>query len=110
MRNRRIYETIGLRYDDVAQLKSIVDAVRQMLIDHPDIDTDSRTLIVNFNEYGPSSIDFFVYTFTYSTNWVEYHHIKEKGLLQIYDIISTYGAEIAFPTSTVHIARPHLEP
>jgi len=109
MRNRRIYETIGLRYDDVAQLKSIVDAVRQMLIDHPDIDTDSRTLIVNFNEYGPSSIDFFVYTFTYSTNWVEYHQIKEKVLLQIYDIISTYGAEIAFPTSTVHIATPHLE-
>lgn len=110
MRNRRIYETIGLRYDDVEQLKSIVDAVRQMLIDHPDTDTDNRILIVNFNEYGPSSIDFFIYTFTHTTNWVEYHQIKEKVLLQINNIISEHGAEIAFPTSTLHIANPPAEP
>lgn len=108
MRNRRIYETIGIRYDDVGQLKSIVDAVRQMLIDHPDLDTDDRTLIVNFNEYGPSSVDFFVYTFTHTTNWVEYHQIKEAVLLSIHDIIAEHGAEIAFPTSTVHIATAPL--
>ena len=39
MSNRRIYETIGLRYDDAAKLEPIVRAVEQMLRAHPEIDT-----------------------------------------------------------------------
>lgn len=45
------------------------DDVKAMLKAHPEID-DSRTLIVNFNKFAPSSLDFFVYTFTHNTNWV----------------------------------------
>jgi MscS family membrane protein len=73
-----------------------------MLETHPEIDT-RQTLIVNFNQFGPSSVDFFVYTFTRSTNWVEYHAIKQDVLLRIHDIIDGHGAEIAFPTTTVHV-------
>ncbi|MBT4493064.1 MAG: mechanosensitive ion channel family protein [Gammaproteobacteria bacterium] len=105
MHNRRIFETIGLRYDDAAKVQDIVDEVRTMLSEHPDIDT-GRTLIVNFNAFGPSSLDFFVYTFTKTTNWVEYHGIKERVLLQIFNIIDGHGAEIAFPTQTLHMAEP----
>jgi len=105
MKNRRIYETIGLRYDDISQLQPIVEEVRQMLAEHPDIDT-SKTLIVNFNAFGPSSLDFFVYTFTKTTNWVEYHGIKERVLLEIAGIVEKHGAEIAFPTQTLHLAEP----
>lgn len=105
MRNRRIYETIGLRYDDAGLIQPIVDEVRAMLSEHAEIDT-SKTLIVNFNAFGPSSLDFFVYTFTKTTNWVEYHGIKEKVLLEIYGIIERHGAEIAFPTQTLHVAEP----
>jgi MscS family membrane protein len=60
-------------------------------------------LIVNFNKFGPSSLDFFVYTFTHTTNWVRYHEIKHEVLLKIHEIIAAHGAEIAFPTSTVHM-------
>ena len=49
MRNRRIYETIGIRYADAAQLANIVDAVREMLSNHEEIDT-TKTMIVNFND------------------------------------------------------------
>jgi MscS family membrane protein len=102
MSHRRIYETIGIRYDDAAHVSDIVRDVKRMLTDHPEID-DSQTLIVNFNSFGPSSLDFFVYTFTHTTNWVRYHEIKHEVLLKIYDIIVGYGAEVAFPTSTVHL-------
>ena len=108
MRNRRIYETIGLRYDDVAEVQAIVEEVRAMLAEHPDIDT-GRTLIVNFNAFGPSSLDFFIYTFTKTTNWVEFHGIKERVLLKINGIIEEHGAEIAFPTQTLHMAEPEPE-
>ena len=102
MRNRRIFETIGLRYDDAVKVQAIVADVRAMLRAHPEIDQE-RTLIVNFDAYGPSSLDFFIYTFTRTTEWVRFHEIKEDILLQIMDIIAGHGAEMAFPTSTVHL-------
>jgi MscS family membrane protein len=102
MSHRRIYETIGIRYDDAAHMGAIVDEVKRLLVAHPEID-DSQTLIVNFNSFAPSSLDFFVYTFTHTTNWVRYHEIKHEVLLKIYDIITAHDAEVAFPTSTVHL-------
>ncbi|WP_455199295.1 mechanosensitive ion channel family protein [Kaarinaea lacus] len=102
MTNRRIYETIGIRYSDVSKMESITSEVKLMLQQHPDIDTE-HTLMVNFVSFGPSSIDFFVYTFTKTTVWTEFHEIKQDVLLKIENIISSHGAEIAYPTSTVHI-------
>ena len=102
MSNRRIYETIGLRYDDAAKMEPIVRAVEQMLRAHPEIDT-SRILMVNFNAFAPSSLDFFVYTFTKTTDWAHYHEVKQDVLLKILEIIESHGAQSAFPTSTIHV-------
>lgn len=103
MTNRRIYETIGVRYDDVDKLPNIVSEVKQMLQDHPDIDQD-QTMIVNFNSFAASSLDFFVYTFTKTTEWIQYHEIKQDVLFKISEIITRHNAEVAFPTSTIHLA------
>jgi len=100
MTHRRIYETIGLRYDDASKLSKIIQKVKEMLITHNEID-NSQTLIVNFNSYGSSSLDFFVYTFTKTTDWVKYHEVKQDVLLKILEIIEQEGADVAFPTSTV---------
>ena len=104
MRNRRIKETIGLRYSDIDALPGIIADVSGMLKAHPAIDT-GRTLMVNFVEFGPSSLDFFIYTFTKTTVWTEYHEIKQDVLLQIADIIRQHGAEIAFPTRSVELIQ-----
>ena len=103
MSHRRIYVTIGLRYDDFALVKPVVDDIRAMLRSHPDIDT-SQTLIVNFTAYAASSLDLMVYTFTRTTAWVKYMDIRQDVLLQIGQIIENHGAEIAFPTQTLHVA------
>lgn len=102
MKNRRIYETIGLRYGDVAVIKTVVNDVRKMLKSHPDID-QQQTMIVHFNAFNSSSLDFFVYTFTKTTDWVAFHKIKEDVLLKIVTIVQSHGADFAFPTSTVHL-------
>ncbi len=104
MRNRRIYETIGIRYDDASKMETIVSKVKEMLQSHPEIDTN-QTLIVNFNAFAPSSLDFFVYTFTKTTKWVRFHEIKQDIMLKIIKIIDDEGAECAFPTSTIHLAN-----
>ncbi|WP_051347213.1 mechanosensitive ion channel family protein [Thiomicrorhabdus chilensis] len=102
MTNRRIKETVGIRYADVKQMNSITDAVKVMLRQHPEIDLN-QTMIVNFNQFGPSSLDFFIYTFTKTTEWIRFHEIKQDIMLKVSDIIEAHGAEIAFPTRTLHL-------
>jgi len=102
MSHRRIKETIGVRYDDAGRLNDILNDVHDMLNNHDEIDS-SQTLMVNFNEFAPSSLDFFIYTFTKTTNWVKYHKVKQDVLFQILQIIEQHGAEVAFPTSTLHL-------
>ncbi|MFT5115659.1 MAG: MscS family membrane protein [Parasphingorhabdus sp.] len=102
MQNRRIYEVIGIRYDDADEMAGVVDDVTEMLRTHPEIAAD-LTLMVNFNAFAPSSLDFFIYCFTKTTKWAKYHGIKQDVLLKILAIINDHGAEVAFPTSTIHI-------
>ncbi len=103
MSHRRIKETIGLRYDDFAVVGKVVTDIKAMLQQHPAID-HTQTLIVNFNQFGASSLDILVYTFTRTTVWTEYHEVKQDVLLKIGEIVERYGAEIAFPTQTLHVA------
>ncbi|UUM32987.1 mechanosensitive ion channel family protein [Vibrio japonicus] len=102
MLNRRIYENIGIRYDDGAKVAAIVSDIKAMLENHPDIDTE-QTLIVNFNAFGASSLDLMVYTFTKTVNWVRFHKVKQDVLLKIMQIIRDNNAQVAFPTQTLKI-------
>ena len=108
MLNRRIKEIVGVRYDDIKQVANITGAIKQMLITHQDIDAN-QTIIVNLNSFGASTVDILVYTFTKTTNWVRYHEIKEVILLEIAKIIDNHGAEIAYPTQTLHINKTSQE-
>lgn len=105
MLNRRIYETVGVRYADISRLKAIIGEIKAMLEEHDAIDT-SRTLIVTFNKFAASSLDIMIYTFTKTTQWVEFHSVKQDILFRIAGIIEHHGAEIAFPTQTVHLPDP----
>jgi MscS family membrane protein len=109
MNNRRIYETVGIRYDDVAVMGNIVANVKAMLESHEAIDLN-RTLMVNFVSCGPSSLDFFIYTFTKTTDWATFHGIKQDILLRVLAIIADEGAEVAFPTRTLLLeSEPDLK-
>ncbi len=102
MTNRRINETIGVRYADIGKIAFIVADMQAMLKSHPEIDQD-QIAIVNFVQFGLSSLDIMVYTFTRTTRWAEYHAIKQDVLLSIAHIIARHGAEIALPTRTLHL-------
>lgn len=102
MSHRRIYEYVGIRYDDMAKATKITDTVKEMLSIHEDID-QKQTLMVNVDRFGPSSVDFFIYAFTRTKDWIEFQRVKHDILLKIAAIIEKHGAEIAFPTQTLHI-------
>lgn len=102
MTNRRIREILGVRYDDAGKVRGIVADIKDMLLKHPDIDTD-RVVIVNFDTFAPSSLNILIYCFTKTREWVEFHEIKQDVLLKVIDIVGKHGAECAFPTSTLHV-------
>ncbi|MEQ8798817.1 MAG: mechanosensitive ion channel family protein [Salinisphaeraceae bacterium] len=104
MTHRQINETVGLRYEDSALVGPVVSDIREMIESHPDIDT-SQTILVYFNRFAPSSLELFIYCFTVTTGWGDFLAVKQDVLTRCHDIISGHGAEVAFPTTTVHLAR-----
>jgi MscS family membrane protein len=59
--------------------------------------------MVNLLSFGPSALEFFIYTFTRTTDWATYHEVKEDVLIKVMDIIASYNADIAFPTQTLKV-------
>ena len=102
MSNRRIYETIGLRYDDLDSMEAITDEVREMLIQNPEID-ENQTLMVQFDAFNASSVDFFIYCLTHTVNWQHYHKVKQDVLLKISQIVDKHEAQIAYPTRSLKV-------
>ena len=56
------------------------------------------------------SLDFFVYTFTVTTNWIRYHEVKQDVLFLISEIVEKHGAEFAYPTQTLHLLNEEPQP
>ena len=104
MANRRLFETIGLRYRDLESMQKIVSEVKELLASHEDIENE-KIMMVNFNAFNDSSVDFFFYCFTRTSDWVEYHRVKQKVMLSVAEIIENNGAEIAFPTTTLDVPQ-----
>ena len=102
MSNRRINETIGIRYDDLDKMSNIIDDVNKSLSQNTDIDQTQKAKVY-FKSFSASSCDFFIYAFTITKDWEEFLKIKQSVLLSVAEIISKHKAEIAFPTSTVYL-------
>jgi len=105
MTNREIYVVIGIRYDDIAQMKSIIEKVENLLADHEHIN-HNEPCRVYFDSFNASSLDFVIWAFSSVTAGAKFKKIKGNILLDIADIIAEHGAEIAYPTQTLHIQKP----
>ena len=105
MTNRQIHAIVGIRYDDIAQMQSIIEKVEKLLADHEHIDHEEPCRVY-FDLFNASSLDFVIWAFSSVTNSSEFKKIKGKILLDVADIIAEHGAEIAYPTQTLHIQKP----
>ena len=105
MSHRRIREMIGLRYDDIDKMSGIIDEVKVMLSNHPEVDS-TQALVVAFDQFADSSLNFFIHTFTKTSDFARFHEVKQDVLLKTAAIIAKHRAEIAFPTRTLHMHQP----
>jgi len=75
---RRIKMHIGLTYStNSEQISKIMNDIKEMLKQHEGI-SQSDSLMVNFDTFGDSSLNIFIYTFTKTANWAKYLEIRDS--------------------------------
>lgn len=103
MKKRRIKMTIGLTYDTTPdKMRQAVEAIREIIRNDDRLHQDF--FLVNFYDFGASSLDIFCYLFTRTTNWAEHMQIREEFMLRVMASMKGLGLDFAFPTTTVHLA------
>jgi MscS family membrane protein len=108
MPKRRIRLTVGVSYDTTPeQMREAVKRIRELLKTHPAI--DQEFFLVNFTDFGASSLDIMVYCFTTTTVWGDYLDAREDVCLKIMDTLAELGLEIAFPSTTVYLRKDDKE-
>lgn len=100
---RRAKFDINLTYDTTSdQIKNIVAEIQQYVDQHARTNQDGR---VRFMNLGASSKDIMVQYFVDTMDWDEYIDVKQEINFAIVEIVERHGAEFAFPTTTVHLAK-----
>lgn len=100
---RRIKMQIGLTYSTTsAQMTQIVEEIKYMLHNHKYI-AQKETLLVNFESFGDSALNIFIYTFTSTSNWSKYLDIREDVHLHIMKIVEENNADFAFPSQSIYV-------
>jgi MscS family membrane protein len=106
---RRIKMHIGLTYATSSeQMNNIVQEIKYMLHNHKDI-SQKESLLVNFESFGDSALNIFIYTFTSTANWKKYLDIREDIHMKIMKIVEENHAAFAFPSQSIYIENTKSE-
>ncbi|HUU29473.1 MAG TPA: mechanosensitive ion channel family protein [archaeon] len=101
MKKRRVKMTVGIQYDSPSdKVRELVRRIRELL--QNDSDVNQEYMLVHFTDFGPSSLDIFIYYFTVNTAWAEYLEVRERINLRIMEIVHELGLSFAFPSSTLY--------
>ena len=108
MPQRRVDQMLGLTYETTPeQMEAILSDIRGILKAESGVHQD--TVVVNFVNYGASSLDIQILYFTADPNWAKHLELRERINLKIMRAVAARGLSFAFPTQTVqldgHIAR-----
>jgi MscS family membrane protein len=99
---RRVKMVVGVTYDSSAEhMERAVEGIRSILRDHARVYQDF--FLVNFTDFGASSLDIFVYYFTKTTVWGDYLGVRQDINLRIMRLLENLGMEVAFPSRTVYL-------
>ncbi|MBN1296169.1 mechanosensitive ion channel family protein [bacterium] len=101
MPKRRVKMTIGVTYSSTPdKIVALRDSMEQILRDDSGVDPDY--MLVYFNDFGPSSLELFVYYFTRSTVWKEYLETRQRINLKFLRAVEELGLSFAFPSQTLY--------
>ena len=92
---------MGVTYETKPEdMGALVEDIRELL--RADEDVHQEFILVNFTDFGASSLDILVYYFTKTTKWLEHMDVRQRINLKIMKAVNLRGLSIAFPTRTVY--------
>ena len=101
MPKRRVKQVVGVTYETSAEeMEALVEDIRRLLREDADVHQDF--ILVNFTDFGGSSLDILVYYFTVSTKWLVHMDVRQRINLKIMRAIKARGLSVAFPTRTLY--------
>ncbi len=99
---RRYSTTIGITYATPAeQVQAFCEGVRAIITGLPGMRKDYY--MVEFREFGASSLNIMLYCFMETPTWAEELRVRTHLNLEILRFAEKLGVRFAFPTTTVHI-------
>ncbi|HEX8270459.1 MAG TPA: mechanosensitive ion channel family protein [Flavobacterium sp.] len=104
-RERFLFNPIlDLRYETTPdQIRYLLVELRSILYSHPKINPDPAR--VRFVSLAASSLQIKIYCYVETAVYDEFLEIQEDLLLRIMDIVAASGADFAFPSQTLYMAR-----
>lgn len=102
MPKRRVKQVVGVTYETAPDtMEKIVQAIRDLLANDPDV--NQEFILVNWTDFGSSSLDILVYYFTTTTKWLEYMDVRQRINVKIANVVREHGSSVAFPTRTLYL-------
>lgn len=102
MPKRRVKQVVGVTYETAPEtMEQIVEGIREILRNDEDVHQDF--ILVNWTDFGSSSLDILVYYFTKTKAWLEYMDIRQRINVRIAQLVKEHGSSVAFPTRTLYL-------
>ena len=101
MPKRRVKQVVGVTYETKPEtMEKIVEGIREIL--RNDEDVHQEFILVNWTDFGSSSLDILVYYFTKTKKWLEYMDVRQRINVKISKLVYEHGSSVAFPTRTLY--------
>lgn len=107
MERRRVMFRIGVTYQtELEKLKAVPDMIREFIepIENAQFDR------CHFQGYGDFALTFETVYYVGSADYALYMDIQQEINLKIFEAFEKEGIEFAYPTQTIYIETPGLEP
>jgi MscS family membrane protein len=104
----RLHTVLSLEYDTKLHvIRQITELVRKALEEKAPLAPVPP--VVFFNKLGRDTLDIEVMAWFQVPDWNAFQAARQEALLMLMGIVREAGAEFAFPTTTVHLARDGKE-
>ncbi|WP_062269941.1 mechanosensitive ion channel family protein [Endozoicomonas arenosclerae] len=100
MRNRRIIENFGIRYEDLEKIPNIMNHIIAGFLQHPELDC-SEPHYARFLKYGDSSLECQIRVHVVPKGRVDFVRVQESVMLLIASAVEHAGADFAYPVVKV---------
>lgn len=98
------HPVVGLRHETtLVQLRLVMADVRNLLGEHPSV--DSASVRVRFVRLGPCCLDVDIFAYVFAREWNHFLEVQEELLLGIMGIIEKAGTRVALPSQTLYLAE-----